>query len=673
LPIERVFDIEGCSLLDREIAEIKHITEREKPSYWFERKAEEKEPYKGEFPPCVCAILKGIEEGMRNESAIRLACFWLNFCKKEPHEVLTLLREWNVKNKPPLEDRELEIILQSALRGGYNYGCDDLILSKFCNKEVCTILREEDVFKTEKKTIISLKGEIAKKIHPAIDVIDDVAYIGILEPAIELVQKRDKKVRREVDKLFFVTSLREKFPVDLLREKKLRLTYDYVIAKNRWSSKSIEAFLKKEATVNSKEVYLKVKEQVQTYFELEHPATYDYITLWIIGTYFYHLFSSFPYNYFGGMKETGKTNMLVLCRLLAFNAVHSESMTGASVFRLIQGRRATVLIDETENLANPRSERLQNLRQIVIDGNVKGIPIYRTEKSRHEKWVTQEFDRYSPKIFANIQGIDNVLADRCISFTMLRAEKGKVKDIKNDLEVPLWQEICDSLYILFFTHWKEVKETYETLELSEDSPIFGRLVELWKPILALAKFFEKYLGNNLFDVLHEYAKVKMKEKQIEEMAEQSEHLLIKTLLSLVVEDQYYAVKTIKEEMLMLFEEEQKWLTTRWIGNVLRRLGFKEKRRTSKGYEYLLTVNKVQELAKRLGILEQDEKTIIGRIENTILSNPNITSDEGISIDELINEISLEMDIKREEVYEVIERLIEVGTLFRPKPTKIKKV
>jgi len=673
LPIENVFDIEGCSLLDREIAEIKRITEREKPSYWFERKAEAKEPYIGEDPPCVRRILEGVEEGMRNESAIRLACFWLNFCKKEPHEVLTLLREWNSKNKPPLQDRELEIVLRSALRGSYNYGCDDLILNEFCNKEVCTILREEDVFKTEKKTIISLKGELAKKIHPAIDVIDDTAYVGILEPAIEFIEKKNKKVRREVDKLFFVTSLREKFPVDLLNEKKLRLTYDYVIAKNRWSSKSIEAFLKKEATVNAKEVYLKVKEQVQTYFELEHPTTYDYMTLWIIGTYFYHIFSSFPYNYFGGMKETGKTNMLVLCRLLAFNAIHSESMTGASVFRLIQGRRATVLIDETENLANPRSERLQNLRQIVIDGNVKGIPIYRTEKSRHEKWVTSEFDRYSPKIFANIQGIDNVLADRCISFTMLRAEKGKVKDIKNDTELSIWQDIRDDLYILFLTSWKELKETYETLELSEDSPIFGRLVELWKPILSLAKFFEKHVGNNLFDVLHEYAKEKMKEKQIEEMAEQSEHLLIKTLVSLVVEDQYYEVKTIKEEMLTLFEEEQKWLTTRWIGNVLRRLGFKEKRRTKRGYEYLLSVSKVQELAKRLGIPQQDEKAMLGTIENTILSNLKITSDEGIEIDELIDDVCARAGAERTEVYEVIERLIEVGTLFRPKPTRIKKV
>jgi len=675
LPIESILEIEGCSLPDREIAEIKRITEREKPSYWFERKAEAKEPYMGEEPPCVRAILEGVEEGMRNESAIRLACFWLNFCKKEPHEALTLLREWNSKNKPPLQDRELEIILRSALRGGYNYGCDDSILSEFCNKEVCTILREEDVFKTEKKTIISLKGELAKKIHPAIDVVDDVAYVGILEPAIEIIEKKNKKVRREVDKLFFVTSLGEKFPVDLLRERKLRLACDYVITtQNRWSSKSIEAFLKKETIVNPREVYLRIKERLQKYFELEHPTTYDLTSLWIIGTYFFHIFDVYPYVYFGGMKETGKTNMLIFGRLLSFNAIHSEGMTGASVFRLIQGKRATILIDETENLANARSERLQLLRQVVIDGHTRNIPLVRTEKGRHEKYVTGEFERYSPKMLANIQGIDDIIGDRCIMFTMLRAEKGKVKDLKHDQHLPIWQEIRDDLYVLFLMYWKDVKEIYNILELPEDSPLYSRGIELWKAILTLAKFIEKYGENNLFNSLHEYAKEKVKEKQVEETAERHEHLLVRVLLDLVKIDSYYFVKDIKDEMVRLLEEEQKWMTTRYIGSILtNRLGFKEKKRTTRGYEYFLTVNKVQDLAKRLKIQLEEEKPSLGAIEDAILINPKITSDEGIEKAELINDVCSKVGAERNEVYEVIERLEEMGTLFEPKVGRVKKV
>lgn len=143
LPFESVFEIDGTTLYESEIAEIKRRIEHEKPSYWFDRETEEKEAYRGDMPPCIQAISKGIEKGNRNESAIRLACFYSNFCKVKPSEALTSLREWNSKNKPSLDDREVEITLQSALRGRYNYGCNDPILKQFCNKEICPFTGKE--------------------------------------------------------------------------------------------------------------------------------------------------------------------------------------------------------------------------------------------------------------------------------------------------------------------------------------------------------------------------------------------------------------------------------------------------------------------------------------------------------------------------------------------------
>ncbi len=82
---------------------------------------------------------------------------------------------------------------------------------------------------------------------------------------------------------------------------------------------------------------------------------------------------------------------------------------------------------------------------------------------------------------------------------------------------------------------------------------------------------------------------------------------------------------------------------------------------------------MQELAKRLGIPQLDEKAMLTTIENVILSNPKITSEEGIAINELINSVESQTGFKREEIHKVIEKIEEAGTLFRPKPTKIKKV
>ncbi|MEM3565829.1 MAG: hypothetical protein QXK18_03035, partial [Candidatus Bathyarchaeia archaeon] len=90
---------------------------------------------------------------------------------------------------------------------------------------------------------------------------------------------------------------------------------------------------------------------------------------------------------------------------------------------------------------------------------------------------------------------------------------------------------------------------------------------------------------------------------IENMTETLDYVLVQTLNSLVEADGFYKVKVIKEAMASNFDEPQKWLTTKWIGNALRRLGFTEKRRFGSGYEYFLSKSKVKDLAERLGVSE----------------------------------------------------------------------
>ena len=144
LPLESILEIQGCTLLDREIKQIKKIVER-KETFWFGHEAKETEAYKGETPACISLILKGVEKGLRNESGIRLSCFWLNFCKEAPEKVKTWLGEWNLRNKPSLEEGELERIFQSAIRGGYNYSCEDQILKNYCSKEACKLRKKEPI------------------------------------------------------------------------------------------------------------------------------------------------------------------------------------------------------------------------------------------------------------------------------------------------------------------------------------------------------------------------------------------------------------------------------------------------------------------------------------------------------------------------------------------------
>lgn len=60
-------------------------------------------------------ILDGVPEGARNQTAIEYATF-LRKRNYNPEETLTKLREWNTKNVPPLSEKELMSVVESAFK-----------------------------------------------------------------------------------------------------------------------------------------------------------------------------------------------------------------------------------------------------------------------------------------------------------------------------------------------------------------------------------------------------------------------------------------------------------------------------------------------------------------------------------------------------------------------------
>lgn len=125
---------------------------------WFNWREQAGHEYHGRTPPCIEALNRGTEEGNRNEFGIRLGSYLINFLQAPPNMVKRRLNAWNRRNSPPLQRKELEAIIRSASVGGYNYGCTDDILKRFCKRESCPIapyimvklLNEEDKKKAKK-------------------------------------------------------------------------------------------------------------------------------------------------------------------------------------------------------------------------------------------------------------------------------------------------------------------------------------------------------------------------------------------------------------------------------------------------------------------------------------------------------------------------------------------
>jgi len=475
-------------------------------------------------------------------------------------------------------------------------------------------------------------------VHPAMGIFNDTAFVGVWVPCqiSEITEKKDKKKQPYLkDLLYLITDKQQAILANdwELKEKGMRLAYKPLKLKNAWELPFVREYLSGNKT-RLDDLLPNILREWHTYIDFPDEREYILHALWDVGSYFHFVFKTFPYLYVGGIKRTGKTKCLTLHSCFALNAFFSNNMSTSSIYRLIQNARGALLIDETEKLRNP--DRALDFRSILLAGYKKGAVVYRIEKTKKDQLVPEMFEIYSPKILANISGIEDVMEDRTIPSIMKRGKTRKIVNREVDTADPCWSEYRNKLYQFFLTFWGKVSELYketakisELSELSEGSELYGtnykkadldllsaRELELWNPIFTMARLFDflmEHEKNKLVSVSSLYslgslcslmvglAIDKTKQKITEDITETGEVILLQVLMQIAKEDNYYKVKDLRDAMAQQFDEEQKWITTRWVGSALRRLGFKEKRRVGTGYEYRLTVDEVKDLAERLNL------------------------------------------------------------------------
>jgi hypothetical protein len=257
-------------------------------------------------------------------------------------------------------------------------------------------------------------------------------------------------------------------------------------------------------------------------------------------------------------------------------------------------------MDEAEALSDV--QRKTELKNILYSGYKKYGYVYRSGKTSKEQIVPERFEVFSPKVFVTYEGLEEILSDRSINIVMIRTGNKDIADREIDETDLIWSDLRNKLYIFALKNWKKIREIYRTFEPITE--IHSRDLELWKPILVLAKFF----GDNIFEDIKNLAITKIKEKEMREETETREILLLSTLTEMVKEDGLYANVDIRDKVKELYGEE---FTTDWIGKTLtQEFGFHEMTRLSrKGRPTArrLTVSKITELAKRYNAIKPSPK------------------------------------------------------------------
>jgi len=370
---------------------------------------------------------------------------------------------------------------------------------------------------------------------------------------------------------------------------------------------------------------------LSTYIEFDDPRQYVLTAIWVIGSYFYKRFSAYPYLFINAIKRSGKTKLLTVLSLLAYNAVFSMNMSTSSLFRLTQSAGATTLVDETEDLNDP--ERKADFRQLFNAGYKRGGYVYRSEKGPNDTFIPTPYDPYSPKGLANIKGLEDVLEDRCIPITMKRGRNQAIINRDVPIDDLIWGEMRDSLSRFYLQEYATVGQEYADTESIDDvvsvvsacsvclggvenkkNLFSGRDWELWRPLLSITKkyffIFPTPLEPTLttqptlptpLEHLLTLAIDSITEKQAESITDTGEALLMMGLLRLVQKDAWYGLSDIKAAAALYSDELPKWFNNTWIGRALKRLGFKEKRRRGRGMEYRFTPETVKDMADRMAV------------------------------------------------------------------------
>lgn len=255
-----------------------------------------------------------------------------------------------------------------------------------------------------------------------------------------------------------------------------------------WSNESIKKWYAEKYKVDIKKLFKSLVELNQKYMIYEDERIHKYTALDIFRSYFFPLFLANSRTYHHAEPSSGKTNQLMFYRALSFNPITSTDFSSASIYRIIESTSGTILIDDFDNLPDEqKSAILHHIRT-----GYKKFKVIRADGNKNNR--PYGYSSYSHLIFNNVLGLgyDTITPERLITIRLLKHKEAK--DINVDSEDPFWNSIRDDLYCMALQYWKEVKDSYDSLEVDG---LTSRELELIKPILAIANIIDRKIYNEI--------------------------------------------------------------------------------------------------------------------------------------------------------------------------------
>ena len=230
-------------------------------------------------------------------------------------------------------------------------------------------------------------------------------------------------------------------------------------------------------------------EFVARYVYFESDAQRTAVVLWVAETHVADAFDVAPYLHIKSPeKQSGKTLLLEVIELTAWDAVLTSNISPAALFRVMNDRHPTLLFDEVDAVFPSRKTSgdpsREELRALINSGYRRGAKTLRVGGPRRDK--IEKFDSFGPKGLAGIGELPDTIADRAIPIRLQRKPRSvKLSRWRRRLVKEEAAKVADRLSFAL--------AEFSPPLLEEEWPVLpdqlsDRGQDLWEPLLAVADY-----------------------------------------------------------------------------------------------------------------------------------------------------------------------------------------
>lgn len=387
--------------------------------------------------------------------------------------------------------------------------------------------------------------------------------------------------------------------------------FDWVLLQPKWKKELLLIFeeLSKGTKTEFKpksEVFESVIEKLKFYYWSPDERIYTLIACWIVGTYLHPLFSFYPCLNPQGMRETGKTTLLDILSNCCWNPTRRQSsVTEAQLFRVAEVARPTYIIDITKlTMKSPAGQAIADLLEV---GTEKGGAVTRINMEKGGQPIV--FLIYGAKVVATRYELP--ITPKTIRIICERAPSREYSKRRSRLPLDAdWSKLVNCLLRASMEYWKEVEETYNTIEQTDK--LVGRAFNYWAPILAICRVFCPGNYESLLGFAEEYSSNAEKGDWLSKV----ETAVITACMERVLEHPEMYQKGNKASMTVLLKDltqeasealpdKPSWQS---VKSAVHNLGIlKRSYNTSRGLQYQLDIEKVFAKSRELRVLTPERE------------------------------------------------------------------